>query len=152
MRTYVWRGLDEPRMEIAYVDGPEHARGTQLGAFYELRWELDGDTLDLRIVGGEHRTLTLDGADFFDVFASAYFNSLPVLRDGLLGPGPRPARDYTMNFVRVPELTASLVAQRYEPRGDRVVHYQSGTYEADIEFDQDGIVTRYEGFLERLDG
>jgi hypothetical protein len=148
MKTYLWRGLDEPRMEIAYIEGPQRARGTQLGEFYELRWELDGPSLDLRIVGGEHRTLTLGEADFFDVFASAYFNSLPVWRDGLLGPGP--ARDYKMNFVRVPDLTASLVPQRYEPRGDRVVHYRAGTYEADIEFDRDGIVTRYEDFLERL--
>jgi hypothetical protein len=148
MKTYLWRGLDAPRMEIAYIEGPQRAHGTQLGELYELRWELDGPTLDLRIVGGEHKTLTLGEADFFDVFASAFFNSLPVLRDGLLEPGP--ARDYTMNFVRVPELTASRVPQRYEPRGHRVVHYRAGTYEADIEFDQDGIVTRYEGFLERL--
>jgi hypothetical protein len=148
MRTYVWRGLDAPRMEIAYIDSPQHAHGTQIGAFYELRWRLDGAGLDLEIVGGERRTLSLDGADFFDVFALPYFNSLPVWRDGLLEPGPE--RDYTMNFVRVPELTTILMPQTYRPCGDRVVHYRSNTFEADIAFDQDGVVTLYEGFIERL--
>jgi hypothetical protein len=44
-------------------------------------------------------------ADFFDLQHSAFFNSLPVARDGLLNEGAA-AREYTMRFVRVPELTA----------------------------------------------
>jgi hypothetical protein len=55
-----------------------------------------------------------------------------------------------MQFVRVPELTTVRSEQRYEPRGRRVVGYSSGSFAADIEFDEDGFVTVYEGFLERV--
>ena len=148
MRTLVWRGLDEPRMEIAHVESLDTACGTQIGLAYELRWQLGGDLLRLALVGGPSVQLELGDADFFDVHNSAFFNSLPVMRDGLLEAGP--AREYTMRFVRLPELTAEPLRQRYEPRGDRVVHYESPGFEADIEFDADGFVTLYHGYLERI--
>jgi uncharacterized protein len=149
VKTYVWRGLDGPRMEIAYVDDPGHARGTQIGLSYELRWELDGERLDLEVVGGRRERFELGGADFFDVHHSPFFNSLPVLRDGLLEE-PGPSRHYTMNFIEVPQLTATLLAQTYEPLGKRTVRYSSGTFQADIEFDLDGIVSSYSDYLERV--
>ena len=37
-----------------------------------------------------------------------------------------------------------------EPLGDRTVRYSSGGFEADIEFDIDGLVTLYYGYLERI--
>jgi uncharacterized protein len=55
-----------------------------------------------------------------------------------------------MRFVQVPELTLMESEQRYEPLGDRVVRYSSGSFTADITFDEDGFVTLYEGFLERI--
>jgi hypothetical protein len=55
-----------------------------------------------------------------------------------------------MAFVQVPELTIVRSDQRYEPKGDRVVRYSSGTFAAAITFDEDGFVTTYEGFLERI--
>ena len=70
------------------------------------------------------------------------------MRDGLLEAGP--TREYTMSFVRVPELTVEPSLQRYQPAGDRTVHYSSGDFEADIEFDADGLVTLYHGYLERI--
>ena len=148
MRTLVWRRLDEPGMEIAHVESFEQARGTQLGVSYELRWRLDGPQLDLEIVGRNAITVELGDADFFDVFASAFFNSLPVVRDGLLEPGA--PRDYVMRFVDVPALEVGASEQRYEPRGNRVVGFSSGSFAADVEFDADGFVTHYHGFLERL--
>jgi hypothetical protein len=138
MRTLVWRRLDAPGMEVAHVESFERAAGTQIGVGYELRWRLDGPRLELDVVG----------ADFFDVFASPFFNSLPVARDRLLAFGP--PRDYVMRFVRVPELEVVRSEQRYEPRGGRVVGYASGSFAADIEFDRDGFVTLYHGFLERV--
>jgi hypothetical protein len=135
-------------MEVAHVESFERAQGTQLGVSYELRWRLDGARLDLEIVGGRAVTVELGDADFFDVFASAFFNSLPVVRDGLLEPGT--PRDYVMRFVHVPALEIVASAQRYEPRGSRVVAFSSGSFAADIEFDADGFVTLYAGFLERL--
>jgi uncharacterized protein len=47
VRAAVWRGLDEPRMEIAHVESWERARGTQIGVAYEVRWELEGHSLRL---------------------------------------------------------------------------------------------------------
>jgi hypothetical protein len=82
------------------------------------------------------------------VFASPFFNSLPVLRDGLLEGGE--PRDYVMQFVDVPQLDIGPSEQRYQPRGDRVVRYSSGSFSADIVFDEDGFVVDYEGFLERV--
>jgi uncharacterized protein len=148
VKTAIWRGLDEPRMEIAHVESWERAQGTQIGIAYEVRWQLDGASLRLEHVGEPSVELELGDADFFDVLASPFFNSLPVLRDGLLEAGP--ARDYTMCFVRVPELTAQPSLQRYEPLGDRIIRYSSGSFEADIEFDADGLVTLYHGYLERI--
>ena len=148
MKTAVWRGLDEPRMEIAYVESWEHAHGTQIGVGYEVRWQLEGPTLRLEHVGGRRIELELGEADFFDVLASPFFNSLPTMRDGLLETGP--AQDYTMSFVRIPELTVAPSRQRYEPLGGRTVRYSSDAFEADIEFDADGLVTLYHDYLERI--
>jgi hypothetical protein len=148
MRHLVWRRVDEPGMEIAHVETFERATGTQIGASYELRWRLDGRQLELDVVGQRSAVVDLEDADFFDVFASPFFNSLPVVRDGLLAGGG--ARSYTMRFVRVPELETVLSEQRYEPIRERVVRYSSGTFTAEIEFDSDGFVLDYEGFLERV--
>ena len=148
MRTLVWRRLDEPGMEVAHVESLERASGTQIGRDYELHWDLFGDSLLLDVVGARRAGVRLGDADFFDVFASPFFNTLPVLRDGLLDSGD--ARDYRMRFVNVPSLEVVVSEQRYEPLGDRVVRYSSGDFTADIEFDTDGFVNLYNGFLERL--
>ena len=147
-RRLVWRRLDEPGMEIAYVESLERASGTQIGVAYELRWRLDGPHLELEVVAGPRAEVELGSADFFDVFASPFFNSLPVARDDLLDGGE--ARTYSMRFVRVPSLEVVPSEQRYEPLGNRSVRYSSGTFTAAIEFDEDGFVTLYEGFLERV--
>jgi uncharacterized protein len=147
-RHLVWRRLDEPGMEIAHVDALDDAAGTQIGVSYELRWRLRGERLDLEVVGGPRTTVELDDADFFDVFASPFFNSLPVVRDGLLDGGE--ARTYRMRFVEVPALEVVPSDQRYEPLGGRAVQYSSGSFAARIEFDEDAFVTDYEGFLQRV--
>jgi hypothetical protein len=139
-RTVVWRGLDAPRIEIAQVDG-ERARGTQIGVAYELRYELEPGSLRLE-GGGLAADLELDGADFFDLAFSPLFNSLPLWA-GLAG-----ARDFTMRFVDVPSLEVSESPQRYEPLGSGRLRFRSGSFEAEIEYDVDGIVTRYEGLAE----
>ena len=85
-----WIGDGEPRMEVARVElGASGllATGTQLGAVYELRYRLDGQTLALEVVGHRSVELQLVDADFFDLGFSPLFNSLPVIRDGLLEPG-----------------------------------------------------------------
>jgi uncharacterized protein len=149
IRTLLWRGLDAPRMEIVRVESLDRAHGTQIGISYELRWKLDGPVLELTMDDGPGIRVELGDADFFDLHHSAFFNSLPVARDGLLEEGAT-AREYTMRFVRVPELTAEPTWQRYEPLAGRVVRYRSVGYEADIAFDVDGFVTLYQDYLERV--
>jgi hypothetical protein len=104
-------------MEITYVHDLDHAAGTQIGTDYELRWRLDDTRLELELNRRVLVSVELGEADFFDLYASPFFNSLPVLRDGLLAGGP--ARDYVMSLIQVPALTSEPSNQRYEPRGAR---------------------------------
>jgi len=149
--TVVWRGLDEPRMEIAAVDvdgSALRARGTQIGVAYELRYELEPETLRVEVVGERSVEVSLDGLDCFDLGNSPLFNSLPVLRDGLLSGGP--ARDYVMRWVSVPELEVHESPQRYEPLGEGAIRFRSESFVAEIRFGEDGLVDHYDGLAERL--
>lgn len=128
-------------MEIAHLEG-ERTRGAQIGIAYELRYELEPALLRLEVVGGRMAEVALGDADFFDLAFSPLFNSLPVW-SGLDGPS-----DFTMRFVDVPSLEVSKSPQRYEPLGKGRFRFRSGSFEADIDFDADGIVTRYEGLAE----
>jgi hypothetical protein len=144
--TLVWVGDGAPRMEVARVarTAPEFiATGTQLGVSYELRYRLETDALRLDLVGSRTLELQLDGADFFDLGGSPLFNSLPVIRDGLLQPGP--PRDYVMRLVDVPSLGVQLSEQRYEPLGNGVVRFRAGDFVSDITFDEQGFVVNYPG-------
>jgi hypothetical protein len=149
VQTLLWRGLDAPMMEIVHVESLDRARGTQLGIAYELRWNLDGAVLELALGDGPAIRVELGDADFFDLQHSAFFNSLPVARDGLLAEGAA-AREYTMRFVRIPGLTAEPAWQKYEPLGNRTVRYHSAGYQADITYDADGFVTLYQDYIERV--
>jgi len=148
-RTLVWRGLELPLMEIAYaeVEGDAlRARGTQIGVEYELRYELEPGRLRAEIVGGPSLDIGLEAdADFFDLGYSPLFNSLPVLA------GLDRATDFVMTFVQVPSLEVVRAEQRYEPLGDGLVRFRSGSFVADLQFDADGLVIRYEGLAERVE-
>src|SRR5437762_9926188 len=138
-------------MEVAHVESsrPDFvAYGTQLGVTYELRYRLGPDTLWLSLVGDREIAVGLDGADFFDLGWSPLFNSLPVIRDRLLVPGP--PRDYLMRWIDVPSLELSASKQRYEPLGDRVVRFQAGDFVSEIQFDDAGFVVNYPGIGIRL--
>ena len=143
----MWRGIDEPRMEIARAeldDGVLSATGTMIGVGYELRYALGPGRLRAQIVDGPEVDLGLEGTDYFDLNCSPLFNTLPVL-DGLEG-----ATDFVMTFVRVPSLEVVRSEQRYEPLGDRLVRYSSGDFTAELEYDDDGFVTRYQWLAERV--
>jgi hypothetical protein len=146
-RVLVWRGLDEPRMEIvrAEVDGGElRAEGTQIGVAYELRYRLEPGRLQAAVVDGPTIDMGLDGADFFDLGYSPLFNSLPVLA------GLERATEFAMAFVEVPSLRLSRSEQRYDPLGEGRVRFSSGSFGAELAFDDDGFVTHYEGLAERV--
>jgi uncharacterized protein len=147
-RTLVWRGLELPLMEIAYadLDGETlRARGIQIGVAYELRYELEPGRLRAHVVDGPEIDIGLgDDADFFDLGYSPLFNTLPVLA------GLERATDFVMAFVQVPSLEVARAQQRYEPLGDGLVRFRSGSFVADLRFDADGFVAHYEGLAERV--
>lgn len=137
-------------MEVAHVE--RHGRelvaiGTQLGAVYELRYRLQPDLLRLELVGHRSLEVSLGDADFFDLGWSPVFNSLPVVRDGLLESGP--ALDYVMQWVDVPSLEVTKSEQQYEPLGDGLIRFRSGSFTADIQFDTNGFVVDYPGIALR---
>jgi hypothetical protein len=164
VKLFAWLGPG--LFELAFVElGDDRltARGMQLRAGYSLSYVLEtshmfvserlvaevetvhgAGKLDLRRGTKPLRDDVLD----LDLQASPLFNSLPVLRDGLHEGGE--AREYTMAFVRVPELSVERSVQRYVPLERGVVRYRSGTFTADIEFDADGFVVRYPGLAERV--
>jgi hypothetical protein len=145
-----WVGDGAPRMEVAHVQktGPEFvASGTQLGVGYELRYRLEQGALRLELVGERTLDVELDGADFYDLGWSPLFNSLPVIRDGLLEPGP--PRDYLMRWVDVPSLEVTESGQRYEPLGNGVIRFTAGDFVSDITFDPEGFVVNYPGIGRR---
>lgn len=146
-RTLVWRGIDEPRMEIARAqldEGALSATGTMIGVSYELRYEVEPGRLRARIADGPEVDVGLEGTDYFDLNFSPLFNTLPLL-DGLEEP-----TDFVMTFVRVPSLEVERSEQRYEPLGERLVRYSSGDFVAEIEFDEDWFVTQYQWLAERV--
>jgi uncharacterized protein len=134
-------------VEIARADlddGALSASGTMIGISYELRYELEPGRLRARIVDGPEVDVGLEETDYFDLNFSPLFNTLPLL-DGL-----EEATDFVMTFVRVPSLEVERSEQRYEPLGDRLVRYSSGDFVAEIEFDEDWFVTRYQWLAERV--
>ena len=165
MNVYAWQGPD--LFELAFVelgDDRLSARGTQLRSSYRLTYVVETSsmfvsellraevetvhgigTLDLRRGTKPLRDDVLD----LDLQASPLFNSLPVLRDRLHEGGGE-AREYTMAFVSVPELSVQRSPQRYLPLGRGAVRFRSGSFTADLEFDRDGFVVRYPGLAERV--
>jgi hypothetical protein len=138
-------------MEVAHIERRGRgllANGTQLGATYELRYRLEATILTLELVEGVSRRVELGDADFFDLGYSPLFNSLPVLRDGLLHAGAAPT--YSMRWVDVPSLQTHRSQQRYEPLGNGLVRFQAGTFTAEIQFDTAGFVLDYPGLAHRF--
>jgi uncharacterized protein len=137
-------------MEVAHVQrhGDDLiASGTQLGAHYELRYRVEPNLLSLELVGERSLEVELGNADFFDLGFSPLFNSLPVIRDGLLRAGP--PHDYLMRWVDVPSLEITPSEQRYEPLGRGLVRFQADTFTAHIQFDEAGLVLDYPGIASR---
>lgn len=140
------------------------AQGTQLGTNYRLDYVLDTDArfvserlrLECRHSGGT-RTLELRRGSKplkgeildIDLGFSPLFNSLPVLRDRLHQGGE--TREYVMAWVAVPDLTVSRSRQRYVPLERGRVRFRSGSFSADLQFDQDGFVVTYPGLAEKVE-
>jgi hypothetical protein len=145
--------MEVAHMEVAEVEGRAReftATGTQLGAVYELRYRLEPKRLAVDLVGARSVELELGDADFFDLAFSPLFNSLPVIRDGLLQLGP--PRDYVMRWVDIPSLEVTTSEQHYEPLGNGNVRFTAGEFSAEIRFDEAGFVLDYPGIATRAPG
>jgi hypothetical protein len=150
-RVLGWTGDGEARLEVArvQVDGATLvADGTQVHADYVLHYRLEPGLLTAQLAGEQPRRIELGDGDFFDLAWSPLFNSLPVLRDGLLQPGP--ARRYRMRWVDVPSLDVTWSEQTYEPRGDLRVGFSAAGFDAELQFDPDGFVLAYPGIGMRI--
>jgi hypothetical protein len=87
-------------------------------------------------------------------------NTMPVLRHDLVGrarDGDPTPFDFVMAWVHVPDLTVQASRQRYTPVGPAAnggarITYTSGTFEATIEFDADGLVRDYPYLGSRVHG
>jgi hypothetical protein len=153
---------------VAFVDLRDDrlsAQGTQLGVDYRLDYALetgarfvtDSLRLECRRAGGirtvelRHGSGPLKGEVLdVDLAFSPLFNSLPVLRDRLHERGV--TRDYVMALVGVPNLAVSKSRQRYVPLERGTVRFRSGSFTADIVFDEDGFVRVYPGLAESVNG
>jgi hypothetical protein len=80
---------------------------------------------------------------------------MPVLRHGLhRAPGAAGTGDFLMAWVSVPDLAVRASRQTYThlartERGGRV-HFASGDFHRDLEFDADGYVIDYPTLARRL--
>jgi uncharacterized protein len=157
------------------------ARGTQIGAEpepyrldYQLetgdRWVTESLYVEARSHDWERRLVLvrdrvggwsangepladLDGAIDCDLGLCPLTNTMPVLREGLLERGAE-ARDFVMAWVAVPALTVHRSEQRYEPMDPCTVRYvgKHRDFVGELTFDADGLVVRYPGLAERVEG
>jgi hypothetical protein len=175
-----WRRLDEPGLEVFRLlsvdDGFRvtsslvHAGADPFDLRY--RWNLDKEwrtrSLKLDLVGNEDRSLEierdgdaswridgrprsdLNGCEEIDLSATPFCNSLAIRRmAGATG-------ELTTVYVALPELSVTPSRQRYEAIGDNCWRYVDlGVaigFNARIDIDAEGLVSRYEGLFEALPG
>jgi hypothetical protein len=93
----------------------------------------------------------LAGCIDVDLSSTPLTNTLPIRR---LGLAPGMIRDVMVAYIKIPELTVSAVAQRYTCTthdGDRSGYqYESGSFRADLQTDEHGLVLDYPGVWRRL--
>ena len=115
----------------------------------------DGEA-DLPPPGGDPATFA--AALDCDLGECPVTNTMPVLRHRLLHGGA--PRDFVMAWVSVPDLAVVPSAQRYTFVGrsttttsaqpaSAVIRFESGTFRADVVFDDDGLVVDYPGLGRR---
>jgi hypothetical protein len=75
-----------------------------------------------------------------DLGCSPSTNTLPIRR---LQLGIGRSRTIRAAWVRFPELTVEKASQTYQRLGEHTYRYTSGSFEADLVVDDDGVVARY---------
>ncbi|MEH0845161.1 putative glycolipid-binding domain-containing protein [Micromonospora sp. CPCC 205711] len=148
------------QVEIEGAGWSRHVRLERGGDGWRVRAGEQGD-LDAALRAAGRPPAGLPGAEDpdrlydaldVDLGGSPLFNSLPVRRLGLAGATPDLPRTVTVAWVLVPSLEVVAAEQVYTPLGPGRVRFVSDTFRADLELDADGLVRRYPGLAERVDG
>ena len=93
----------------------------------------------------------LDGCIDIDIWPTPFTNTLPVLRL----PWQRgERREFTMAYVKAPDLQVCADRQRYTSLGGNRFRFEAvdGDFAADIDFDGNGLVTDYPPLFYRVQG
>jgi len=175
--VYRWRGLDTHSLEVLRWHETDagisvHSTlnvGAEPAFAVSYEWQLDADwrTVWLRVLveGEEERTLLIErlgpeswqvdeqerpdlyGCHEIDLSVTPFCNALALRRLG--GEG-----EMTALYVSFPELTLQPSVQRYDKLADRTYQYVdlgvATGFEARLDLDAIGFVTRYEGLFELL--
>jgi hypothetical protein len=144
----------------ATVEGPEFTRSVRLERAAG-RWRVTASEqghLDAALRRAGRPTAGLPGSEEpgrlaaaldVDLGFSPLTNSLPVRRLGLLKAKPGTSRTVDVAWVLLPSLEVVDSLQNYTVLGDGKLTFTSGTFTAELTFDQDGYVTHYPGLAER---
>ena len=99
---------------------------------------------------GDRARTELHGAIDVDLAITPFTNTLPIRRLGLRAGE---SREIVTVYVEFPDLVVSLDEQRYtclEPLGRYRYEAVDGTFEREIEVDENGLVTTYPGLFQRI--
>ena len=141
--------------------------GAAVRLTYRLRVDGDGATRALDIadsVGGASVSLRTDGQGRWwgadgtarpdlkgcidvDISTTPLTNTLPVRR---LGLAPGESAEIHVGYVDVPSLNISATSQRYTRIDRQTYRYTSGSFAANVIFDDDDLVTDYVDFWQRV--
>jgi uncharacterized protein len=163
----VWRGLDPPGHEACRIVG-QTLEGTAVLAepvsaltyrvVCDEAWRtrsvsvsgwIESRSVDMHItIFGGRWTLNgdpqraVDGCLDVDLNFSPSTNTLPIRRLGLaIGASATIA----VAWLRFPSLTLERLEQTYRRTAERTWQYSSEDFTAEVEVDEEGLVTRYEG-------
>jgi uncharacterized protein len=173
-----WQALEWPSVEhVAIADDTDGwtADGAMVGVIdgaavrltYRLRVGGDGATRTLDLadaVGGATLRLRADGHGRWwdadgapvaelddcidvDISTTPLTNTLPVRR---LRLAPGESAEIQVGYVEVPALTIRAVPQHYTRTDARTYRYASGSFAADVLFDEQDLVTDYADLWRRV--
>jgi uncharacterized protein len=136
-------------VEIAMRSGAEsEPRRLKLTVAPDQRWHIEREPVPDPAMPVDDLA-ALDGLVDVDLGFSPVTNTLPIRR---LEPAIGEAVAVTAAWVRFPELTVEPLPQRYVRLAERRYRYESagGAFVAEIEVDDLGLVTTYEGGWRRI--
>jgi uncharacterized protein len=98
-------------------------------------WRLEGEQLP-----------NLDGCVDVDIGVTPSTNTLPIRR---LELPVEASAEIVAAWVRFPQLEVEPLTQRYTRLAERRYHYRSDSFQAELDVDDLGLVTTYQGVWER---